>query len=108
MRLKPEEAAMPCARWLQAVDRSQHGTALALDMSLFSGVRMISPALGSWLVGRFGYSAVGATSALLVGLLLLLVQLRVVRMKRLEVAPRGEDEGSSGRGVAAGSKDKEA
>lgn len=99
------------ARLTKAVNPSQRGTVLALDMSLFSGVRMISPALGSWAVGRFGYSAVGAISSLLVGLLLLLVQLRVVRMGRsLEVAPRAEDEGgvAAGGGSSAGGKDKEA
>ncbi|EFJ52717.1 hypothetical protein VOLCADRAFT_102700 [Volvox carteri f. nagariensis] len=45
------------SRLTKATLPQQRGTALALDMSLSSGVRMLSPALGAAAVDRFGHRA---------------------------------------------------
>lgn len=39
------------------------GTAVALDMSLFSGLRLITPALGTYLLKTLGYASIGASSS---------------------------------------------
>lgn len=48
---------------------------------MFSGVRMLSPGLGAWVIGRLGYSAIGGCAALLTGGLVLAVNLGMISMQ---------------------------
>ncbi|KXZ51909.1 hypothetical protein GPECTOR_11g37 [Gonium pectorale] len=65
------------SRLTKAVLPQQRGTALAVDMSFSSGVRMLSPALGSAAFDQLGHRSVPALSAALVGCFLLAVQLGI-------------------------------
>lgn len=62
----------------QAVPPSDSGTILALDMSLFSGLRMLSPGVGTFLLHRYGNSSIGFGAAAVVAVLILLMQAGVV------------------------------
>ncbi|KAG1653116.1 hypothetical protein FOA52_009137, partial [Chlamydomonas sp. UWO 241] len=54
----------------QAVPVSRRGTALALDMGLWSGVRMAAPGAAAWLLASFGPPSLGAAAAALIAALL--------------------------------------
>ncbi|KAG2497368.1 hypothetical protein HYH03_004526 [Edaphochlamys debaryana] len=56
------------SRLTKAVLPHQRGTALAVDMSLSSGVRMLSPTLGAWALDSWGHRAVPGLAAALIGL----------------------------------------
>jgi hypothetical protein len=43
----------------------------AIDMSVSSGVRVFSPALGTWALFRFGFGSIGAVGTVLMVALLL-------------------------------------
>lgn len=60
---------------MQATLQQQRGTALAIDMSLSSGVRMLSPALGAAVYDGFGHRAVPLLAAALIGSFLIALQL---------------------------------
>lgn len=84
----------------QAVPKSQVGSVLALDMSLGSGLRMLTPAAGMLLLEKGGSQAVGATCASLVLGLLGMLQLGIAAA---ELPPRvravegeGEKAGDAG------------
>lgn len=48
---------------LQAVPTTQAGTVMALDMSMGSGLRTVSPLLGTWMLQRYGYPVVATCCA---------------------------------------------
>jgi len=55
----------------QAAEAGDRGSMNAIDMSVSSGVRVFSPALGTWTLYRFGFGAIGAAGAVLMtGLLM--------------------------------------
>ncbi|GLI59275.1 hypothetical protein VaNZ11_001124 [Volvox africanus] len=68
------------SRLTKATLPQQRGTALAVDMSLSSGVRMLSPALGAAAFDGFGHRAVPTLAAALIGGFLLAVQLGVLQI----------------------------
>ncbi|KAG2437841.1 hypothetical protein HXX76_005459 [Chlamydomonas incerta] len=68
------------SRLTKAVLPQQRGTALAIDMSLSSGVRMLSPTLGAAVADRLGYQAVPLLGAGLIGLFLVALQLGLARI----------------------------
>ncbi|GIL46407.1 hypothetical protein Vafri_3406 [Volvox africanus] len=68
------------SRLTKATFPQQRGTALAVDMSLSSGVRMLSPALGAAAFDGFGHRAVPTLAAALIGSFLLAVQLGVLQI----------------------------
>ncbi|GFR42607.1 hypothetical protein Agub_g3538 [Astrephomene gubernaculifera] len=96
------------SRLTKAVLPQQRGTALSLDMSLSSGVRMLAPALGAAAADSYGSMAVPALSAVLTGAFLLAMQLRLVEIPVAEVGGKqkkeGGDEGKQ-EGVAEGGKE---
>jgi MFS transporter, OCT family, solute carrier family 22 (organic cation transporter), member 18 len=47
----------------EATPDSLKGTAVALDMSLFSALRLVTPGLGAWLLKSVGYASIGASSS---------------------------------------------
>ncbi|KAK9812840.1 hypothetical protein WJX72_004589 [[Myrmecia] bisecta] len=66
------------AQLTKAVPAGQRGTVIAVDMSIGSGVRVLSPTLGTWLLTTFSFPSIGGSSAVLVALLLLLIQLQYI------------------------------
>jgi OCT family organic cation transporter-like MFS transporter 18 len=62
------------AQLTKAVPSGQQGTMLAIDMSLGSGVRMVSPALAAAMLQRAGYSSIGLSAAALAAVTLLVFQ----------------------------------
>lgn len=56
------------------------GTALAIDMSLFSGVRMLAPAIGGYLLATVGPASITTTAAGLEAALLVLLYAGVVKI----------------------------
>ncbi|KAG2449794.1 hypothetical protein HYH02_005317 [Chlamydomonas schloesseri] len=68
------------SRLTKAVLPQQRGTALAIDMSLSSGVRMLSPTLGAAAADRLGHQAVPLLGAGLIGLFLVALQLGIARI----------------------------
>ncbi|GIL94659.1 hypothetical protein Vretimale_889 [Volvox reticuliferus] len=102
------------SRLTKATPPQQRGTALAVDMSLSSGVRMLSPALGAAAFDGFGHRAVPMLAAALIGSFLLAVQLGVFRIPLTSKAaadsasvgvPSGEMEGLSDAGVAGNGRE---
>jgi hypothetical protein len=71
---------------MQAVPSSQSGAIMAVDMSMFSGVRMLSPAVGAYMAATMGYSSIGVGASLMVGLLALLLHFRILPS---EAPPQG-------------------
>jgi hypothetical protein len=59
----------------KAVPSSKLGTVLAIDMSLGSGLRMLSPTMATHFLRSYGYSSIGLGAAALLGLTLLVYRL---------------------------------
>mmetsp|Transcript_72737 Transcript_72737/g.229128 ORF Transcript_72737/g.229128 Transcript_72737/m.229128 type:complete len:424 (+) Transcript_72737:90-1361(+) len=67
----------------------ESGTIIAIDMSVGSGVRIISPGASVWLWQRAGHGSIGGAGAALTALLLVLVQADIVSAKTpVVVAPK--------------------
>ncbi len=83
---------------------SQRGTVLAIDMSLFSGVRMLSPTLGSWAMDAYGARAPTACAALFVFLYVGAVLLGWLRIPGVAagLAAAGGGKGRAGVGMEDG------
>lgn len=71
------------SRLSKAVPGSSAGTVLALDMSIGSGLRTVSPLLGAWLLERHGYGAVCVTCA---GLLAAVLALQAAVLQRQQAS----------------------
>ena len=57
-----------------AAGAGDRGSMNAIDMSVSSGVRVFSPALGTWMLARAGFGSIGAAGALLMAGLLITVE----------------------------------
>jgi hypothetical protein len=56
---------------LAATERK--GAAAAVNMAIFSGLRMLAPALGNYLLAQVGYWSIGATTSAVSGAMLLVM-----------------------------------
>ena len=82
---------MNTSQLTKAVPSSQLGTILAIDMSLGSGLRMLSPAAATALLARFGFYSIGLGAAALVALTLLVYQLGLCTEAQA-AKPEGKEE----------------
>lgn len=79
------------SRLSKAVPGSSAGTVMALDMSMGSGLRTVSPLLGTWLLQRHGYGAVCAACA---GLLAAVLALQAAVLRRQRASDGGRAKAS--------------
>ncbi len=91
-------AALNTSMLTKAVPAPLRGTALSMDMSLGSGVRMVSPGVGAWMLATWGPASIGSVAAALVALLL-----GLIHVKAIECVDVGDTAGTErGVGGAAG------
>lgn len=102
--LFPCSCPCPCSCVPQAALPSQRGTVLAIDMSLFSGVRMLSPTLGSWAMDAYGARAPTACAALFICLYVSAILLGWLRIPGVAagLAAAGGGKGQQGAAGAVG------
>ncbi|GAX84191.1 hypothetical protein CEUSTIGMA_g11614.t1 [Chlamydomonas eustigma] len=63
-------SAVSTSKLTKAVSKERLGTALAIDMGVWSAVRMVTPSMGAWLLEHGGSSGIGSLSAALMVVLL--------------------------------------
>lgn len=65
-------ATVNTAQLTKAAPATDAGTIIAVDMAIGSGLRIVCPPIGAWLLRSYGLRSVGAAGAAAVGLLVLL------------------------------------
>ena len=64
---------------LQVVDAEHMGSIVAVDMSVGSLSRAVTPVMGTWLMSSFGFRSIGGTSAMCLAIIVVLLELGVVQ-----------------------------